>query len=100
MKQLESLQVSHLLYLEHLLINIIILDNRDFRESVAPFTGSVFFFEGSSKNRSCFLVPIFQDDIYENRESFNITLSLSMGVTLVKIDLPVTEVFILDEERE
>ena len=65
-----------------------------------PFTGTVVFFMGSPENRTCFLIPIFQDDIYENRKSFNITLSLGIGVTDVIIDPVVTEVFILDEERE
>ena len=64
---------------------------------VPPFIGSVTLFMGNPENRTCFLIPIFQDDIYENRESFNITLSLGMGLI---VDPPITEVFILDEERE
>ena len=62
-----------------------------------PFTGSVTFLMGSSENITCFSIPITQDDICENKESFNITLSPGMGVN---IDPPVTEVFILGEERE
>ena len=73
------------------------LDNRDFQEVMVPNT--VTFFQGSAE-RTCFGIVIIQDNLYENRESFSVTLSLGMDVTDVTIDPSVTEVFILDEERE
>ena len=101
MKQLESLQVAKSNSVGRATLNYNFLDNRDFREVVLPFTGSVAFLASfPEENRTCFLIPIFQDDVYEYRETFNITLSLGIGVTGVTIDPPVTEVFILDDERE
>ena len=50
--------------------------------------------------RECFFVLITDDDFYESTESFTVLLELDLFIyqTGVRVDPPVTEIFILDND--
>ena len=50
--------------------------------------------------RECFFVSITDDDLYENTESFTILLALDSFFLQsgVRVDPPVTEIFIIDND--
>ena len=70
----------------------------DFRPILSTFPRSVTFLESMPDvDRICTTFPIIQDEILENMESFIVNLGLPEGSTGVRINTPVTEVFILDD---
>ena len=55
----------------------------------------------SSSRRNCFTIMITNDTRFEEDvESFNVDLSLAIGVTRVRIEPPRAAVNILDDDRE
>lgn len=85
----------------HTLLYLLFLDSSDYHSLVDPFFGFASFDPGSPSNRTCFQIPIFDDNLFEKQESFNVTLDLfEVGANRIMIDQPVTEIFILDDDSK